>query len=62
MTRDIDLWGIAVCPGDVRLDAAPDAPFGAVCSSATRRLFDLPIQAGVNPINLAVARFVMPRK
>jgi len=26
-----------VCPGDVSLDAAPDAPFGAVCSSATHR-------------------------
>nr|BFE33681.1 hypothetical protein GCM10010200_059320 [Actinomadura rugatobispora] len=36
--EDIDLWGIAVRPGDVRLIAAPDAPFGAVCSSAARRL------------------------
>jgi hypothetical protein len=28
----------------------------------TRRLFDLPNQAGINPINLAEARFEMPRK
>jgi hypothetical protein len=28
----------------------------------TRRLFDLPNQAGVNPINLAEARFEMPRR
>ncbi|GAA4100649.1 hypothetical protein GCM10022214_77580 [Actinomadura miaoliensis] len=28
-----------MCPGDVRLIAAPDAPFGAVCLSATRHLF-----------------------
>ncbi|GLZ04772.1 hypothetical protein Acsp03_22380 [Actinomadura sp. NBRC 104412] len=27
-----------MCPGDVRLIAAPDAPFGALCSSAARRL------------------------
>src|SRR4051794_13736690 len=35
LTRDIDRWGIAVCPGDVRLGAAPDAPLGGVGSSAT---------------------------
>jgi hypothetical protein len=35
VTRDIDLWGIAVCPGDVRLSAAPDAPLGGVGSLAT---------------------------
>ena len=35
LIRDIDLWGIAVCPGDVRLGAAPDAPLGGVGSSAT---------------------------
>ncbi|GAA1778162.1 hypothetical protein GCM10009735_05300 [Actinomadura chokoriensis] len=32
-----------MCPGDVRLNAAPDAPFGAACSSAARRLFDPPV-------------------
>jgi hypothetical protein len=26
-----------VCPGDVRLSDAPDAPLGALCSSATHR-------------------------
>src|SRR3954447_17260237 len=29
------LRGIAVCPGDVRLSAAPDAPYGGMGSSAT---------------------------
>jgi hypothetical protein len=28
----------------------------------SHRLFDLPNQAGISPINLAEARFEMPRK
>src|SRR5581483_3239339 len=40
LTRELELWGIAVCPGDVRLNAAPDAPLGALCSSAMHRPAD----------------------
>src|ERR1044072_1140466 len=33
----LDLQGIAVCAGDVRLIAAPDAPLLGACLSATHR-------------------------